>query len=127
MDNVADTRAWIIYSDDVPTSSPGYKAIHENLVAHNRMNIPAANVHNVPYRRSGGGGTTDKLVVDWAPKRDGSGAALQVYIRSDTPAFIGNYDCNGKPISGGRKLKERASGCKKEKATKSPKLWLAHH
>jgi len=121
VDNVKDTQAWIIYSDDIPTSSLGYKAIHKNLADKDMMNIPTANIHNVSYRRGGGGGNSDKLVVQWSPKSDGSEATLHVYIRSDTPAFTGHYDCNGKAASGTSKLKERATTCKKVKATKSPK------
>jgi len=44
VDNVADTRAWIIYSDDTSTRSPGYKAIMNNLVDADAMDIPKANI-----------------------------------------------------------------------------------
>ena len=108
VDGHADTRAWIIYSDDTSTTSPGYKAIMENLTDEELMNIPTANIAPVPYRRGGGGGVSDKLVVQWSP--DGTGATLNVYIRSDTATFTGTYDCNGNPVSGS-KLKARASAC----------------
>ncbi|KAL8894757.1 MAG: hypothetical protein Q9207_008420, partial [Kuettlingeria erythrocarpa] len=91
VDNQAGTRAWIIYSDDTTTSSPGYKAIFENLNGADRLNITSGDITPIPYRRGNGGGTSDKLVVQWKP--DSSGATLTVYIRSDTAAFTGTYDC----------------------------------
>ena len=117
MENIADTRAWIIYSDDTSTDSPGYKAIMNNLVDKNLMNIPKDNIGSIPYRRGGGGGNSDKLVVQWSPKSDGTGATLNVYIRSDSAAFTGNYDCNGSPVSGLHQLKERALACRKSFST----------
>ncbi|KAI4169616.1 MAG: hypothetical protein LQ343_005555 [Gyalolechia ehrenbergii] len=107
VDNVADTRAWIIYSDDTSQTSPGYKAIFSNLNDKNVMNIPEGNIKPITYRRGGGGGNTDKLVVQWQPNSDNSGATLTVYIRSDTAAFTGNYDCNGNPVTGGARLMAR--------------------
>ena len=107
VDNQAGTRAWIIYSDDLSTSSPGYKAIFKNLNDAERMNIPKDNITPIPYRRGNAGGNTDKLVVQWKPKDDNSGATLIVYIRSDTAAFTGTYDCNGNPVTGGNRLMAR--------------------
>lgn len=117
MENIADTRAWIIYSDDISTDSPGYQAIMNNLVDKDLMNIPKANIVPIPYRRGGGGGNSDKLVVQWSPKSDGTGATLNVYIRSDTAAFTGNYDCNGNAVSGSSQLKKRGSACRVSAAT----------
>ncbi|KAL8910678.1 MAG: hypothetical protein Q9171_004054 [Xanthocarpia ochracea] len=107
VDDQAGTRAWIVYSDDTTTSSPGYKAIFENLNDADRMNIPKDNITSTPYRRGNGGGNSDKLVVQWKPKDDNSGATLIVYIRSDTAAFTGTYDCNGNPVTGGSRLMAR--------------------
>jgi len=61
VDNVADTREWIIYSNDTSTRSPGYRAIINKLVDADAMNIPKANIVPIPYRRGGGGGNSDKL------------------------------------------------------------------
>lgn len=113
LDNVEGTQAWIVYSNDVAKSSPGYKAIYENLNSEDRLAIPPGNIKPLPYPRGSGTGETsgdfDKLVVQWQPKDDGSGATLNVYIRSDTPAFTGNYDCNGNPAAAGlRRLMARA-------------------
>ena len=108
VDNVPGTRAWIIYSDNISKTSPGYTAIMDNLTG--LMNIPAANIGSIRYRRGGGGGINDKLVVQWSPNLDGTGAALNVYILSDTATFTGNYDCNGDTASGS-KLKARAPAC----------------
>ncbi len=44
VDNVADTREWIIYSNDTSTRSPGYRAIINKLVDADAMNIPKANI-----------------------------------------------------------------------------------
>ncbi|KAL8928835.1 MAG: hypothetical protein Q9208_001613 [Pyrenodesmia sp. 3 TL-2023] len=107
VDNQAGTRAWIIYSDDTTTSSPGYVAIFENLNGADRMNITKDNITPITYRRGNGGGTSDKLVVQWKPNDDNSGATLTVYIRSDTAAFTGTYDCNGNPVTGGSRLMAR--------------------
>ena len=101
IDNVDGTHAWIIYSDDTSQSSPGYKAIFSNLNDENWLNIPSNHITPVPYRRGGGGGNSDKLVVQWQPNNDNTGATLTVYIRSDTAAFTGTYDCNGNPVTGG--------------------------
>ena len=99
LDSVDGTQAWIIYSDDTSKTSAGYKAIFANLNDEDRLNIPSDHITPVPYRRGGGGGNSDKLVVQWKPNDDDSGATLTVYIRSDTAAFTGNYDCNGDPVS----------------------------
>jgi hypothetical protein len=107
VDNRAGTSAWIVYSDDTTTSSPGYKAIFKNLNDADRMNISKYNISSIPYRRGTGGGNTDKLVVQWKPKDDNSGATLNVYIRSDTAAYTGTYDCNGNPVTGGSRLMAR--------------------
>ncbi len=100
VDGHDDTRAWIVYSDDIRTSSPGYTAIMKNL--QDLVEVPNNNIVSIPYRRGGGGGNSDKLAVQWAPKADGSGATMNVYIRSDTPRFTGNYDCNGNPVANGK-------------------------
>ena len=108
IDNVPNTQAWIIYSDDISQNSQGYKAIYSDLNDAERLNIPSGNITPVPYRRGGGGGNADKLVVQWQPNDDNSGATLNVYIRSDTAAFTGTYDCNGNPVTGGsRRLMAR--------------------
>ena len=104
IDNVDGTQAWIIYSDDTSQTSPGYKAIFSNLNDEDRLNIPSSQITPVPYRRGNAGGNTDKLVVQWQPKDDNTGATLTVYIRSDTAAFTGTYDCNGNPVTGGSRL-----------------------
>ena len=96
----ADTRAWIVLSDDVPESAPGYKAIMKNLK--DEMEVPAKNIDKIAYRRGGGGGNSDKLAVQWEVKADGSGATLTVYIRSDKHKFRQEYDCEGNPVNGKR-------------------------
>ena len=110
IESVPDSLAWIIYSDDILRSSRGYRAILSNLQDDHRLNIPSSNIHPIPYRRSGGGGVSDKLVVQWTPNSDNTGATLNVYIRSDNPRFTGTYDCNGDPVvAGGGRLMARAS------------------
>ena len=95
VDDVYGTRAWIIYSDDVSQTSAGYQAIYKNLNGEDRLNIPKDSIKDITYRRGGGGGNSDKLVVQWQPANDGGGT-LHVYIRSDAAAFVGTYDKTGK-------------------------------
>ena len=110
------TRAWIIYSDDTLTSSPGYKAITDNLQA--QTLVPQANIVSIPYRRGDGGGNSDKLAVQWIPKADGSGATMNVYIRSDTPQFTGNYNRNGDPVANS-KHRRAVTACAPKNQTQS--------
>ncbi|KAI4186291.1 MAG: hypothetical protein LQ346_005717 [Caloplaca aetnensis] len=124
VDNQAGTRAWIIYSDDTTTSSPGYKAIFGNLNGGNRLNITKDDITPIPYRRGNGGGNTDKLVVQWAPKDDNSGATLTVYIRSDTAAYTGTYDCDGEPVTGGSRLMARGPACTRSVSSPFPTIPL---
>ena len=119
VDNVADTRAWLIYSDDTSINSPGYTAIMDNL--REKMNIPAANIVPFPYRRGISGGVFDKLVVQWSPKLDGTGATLNVYIRRNTATFTGHYDCKGDIVSDS-KTKAKAPACASG-GTPGPSLW----
>ena len=110
LDDVAGTQAWIIYSDDTGKTSAGYEAIFSNLNDEDKLNIPESNISPIPYRRGGGGGNFDKLVVQWAPNSDNSGATLNVYIRSNNPSFTGTYDCNGNAVAAGtHRLMARAS------------------
>ena len=110
IENVDGTRAWIVYSNDIPTSSPGYRAIFANLNDPNGLNIPADNIEGFPYTRGNGAGDSGKIVVEWQSNDDGSGATLKVYIRQNSPRFTGNYDCNGNPVTGGSgQLKARAA------------------
>ena len=109
IDNVDGNRAWIIYSDDTDQTSPGYKAIFSNLNDKNRLNIPSGQITPLSYRRGGGGGDSDKLVVQWQP--NDKGATLNVYIRSDNAAFTGTYDLCGNIVKGGsRRLMGRGEG-----------------
>jgi len=50
-------------------------------------------------------------MVQWSPKSDGTGATLNVHIRSDNAAFTGTYECNGDIASGGSRIKEMGSVC----------------
>ena len=114
-DDGKNARAWIVHSDTVDKESPGFKKIEENLMSNQRMKIPKANVVPVPYRASSGTGSPrpdllDKLAIQWEPKADRSGAKLTVYIQSDTPRFVGYYDCSGKPVSNS-KMKRNAQAC----------------
>ena len=99
VDGHADTRAWIVLSDDIGVDAPGYKAIMENLK--DQMEVQPKNINKIAYRRGGGGGNSDKLAVQWKVKADGSGATLTVYIRSDKHKFQQDYDCEGNPIPKG--------------------------
>ena len=112
-DNQPDTHAWIIYSDDIPQSSQGYRAIYSHLHDDEQLNIPSSNITLLTYRRSGGSGNSDKLVVQWTPNSDNTGATLNVYIRSDNPAFTGTYDCKSTPVvaGGGRLMARGSSNC----------------
>ena len=101
VDGHADTRAWIVLSDDVGEDAPGYKAIMENLK--DQMGVQTKNIKKIAYRRGGGGGNSDKLAVQWKVKTDGSGATLTVYIRSNEHKFHQDYDCEGNPIHKGSK------------------------
>lgn len=112
VDTGTGARAWIVYSDDVPMTSPGYTAIVDNLVQY--AEIPASNITPVPYRRGMGGKNTDKLVVQWIPTTDAggrtTGATLNVYIRSNIPTFTGHYGCDGEPVANA-KGKRAALAC----------------
>lgn len=93
----ADNRAFIVYSDDVPETSPSYTRMYENLNGY--LKIPDEHIKPIKYQRGLVGGNNDKLAVYWQP--NGDGATLKVYIRSDTATFTGNYDCKGIPVGGG--------------------------
>lgn len=87
MEDHEERKAWIVYSDDLPTSAPGYKAIMDDLKDH--MGIQESNIKSISYRRGGGEeGNTDKQAVQWVPKADAIGATLTVYIISDTPQLV---------------------------------------
>lgn len=89
IDEGEDKRAWIVYSDDIRTDSVGYKKILENLS--DTMDIE--NITPIPYRRGGGGGNSDKLVVQTGPTDD-EGLSIKVYIRSDNPTTL-TFDDDG--------------------------------
>ena len=105
-------RVWIVHSNTVGKSSDGYKAFRENF---EKLGIPDANIQEICYNPSSGTGeprpdNLDKLAVQWKPKADGSGATATVYIRSDTPKFVGHYDCNGDLVRNS-KMKRNAPAC----------------
>ena len=97
-DYTADTRAWIITSSG--TGTIGYNLIREYFEENDML---AGNIIPFAYTATSAftnfeSGPIGKAVVEVVPKKDGSGATINVYIQSDTPSWSGNYDASGRLV-----------------------------
>lgn len=79
------------------TSTPstvGYRTIKNTLL---KYGIPEENIHGKRYTRGlSETGHRGKALVDWSVK-EGGGARMEVYIYSDEPTYVRDFDVDGNP------------------------------